>query len=72
MAKNKRKSKRRAQEADDVDTIEETAGNEASEVGKKNLLELSADELKKEGFKLGLFVDGDKPRKDQALTVEME
>ena len=68
MAKNKKRSKRRAQEADAVDTVEETASNEASEVGKKNLLELSADELKKEAFKLGLFVDGDKPRKDQALT----
>ena len=63
MAKGKRKSRKRAA-AEEQDAPVEVGDTSDG----KNLLELSADELKKEAFKLGLFVDGDKPRKDQALT----
>ena len=65
MTKGKKKSRRRSQE-DDHDSIAEE--RQETEDIFKNLLDLNADELKKEAFKLGLYVDGDKPRKDQALT----
>ena len=69
MSKGKRKSKRRAQEDPPlVQDQEQLEPEEIAEAGHKDLLELTADELKKEAFKLGLYVEGDKPRKDQALT----
>ena len=65
MSKGKKKPRRRGQ-ADPAtlveDDIEETVDNH------KTILELFADELKKEAFKLGLYTEGDKPRKEQALT----
>ena len=64
MSKGKRKTKRRGQE----DPVLGEQPLEESENNHKNLLDLTAEELKKEAFKLGLYKDGDKPRKDQALT----
>ena len=70
MAKGRKRGNRRGQD-DPTDAHEEAPPNETrneNEEVHKNLLELTADELKKEAFKLGLFTEGEKPRKDQALT----
>ena len=69
MAKGRKRGKRRGQDdpkdAHEEEELTETR-NEVEEVH-KNLLELTAEELKKEAFKLGLYGEGDKPRKDQTL-----
>ena len=74
MVKGSKKSRRRRaqEEPADVDQAEPAQAAQAPQapqaVDGKNLLELSADELKKEAFKLGLFTEGERPRKEQALT----
>ena len=60
MSMGKRKTKRRGQE----DPVLGEQPLEESKNNHKNLLDLTAEELKKEAFKLVLYKDGDKPRKD--------
>ena len=67
MSKGKKKTRRRGQ-TDPATLVDLENDNEETMDNHKTILELSADELKKEAFKLGLYTDGDKPRKEQALT----
>ena len=61
--KGKKKSKRKAQEQPAALEQNDPLIIPDAAIDGKNLLELTAFELKKEVFKLGLYVDGDKPKK---------
>ena len=73
MSKAKRKGKKKDQDDPTLQSESETLGqarDNLEQVGgaHKNIFDLTAEELKHEAFKLGLYNEGDKPRKDQALT----